>query len=164
MPHPARSTGQSPRRRERKHPCVYHFVRKVKGRGYQCRPWLPCVGLLNLGCFSDEWSAGKAAREFVKRYQPGAYLCEVLDGLRRDGFVKEHVRMNFVYEHELTLRLRGMLSLPVYSPSVSNSAVNLHLSSTTLTSNHAGTFIPLTTSPDGGSPVAFPHKCRFAIR
>ncbi len=83
-------------RRERKHECRYRFCRKVKGRSYQSRLWLQDIGSINLGCYRSEWEAGMAAKAFVHRYQPGVHLCEVLDSLRGDGSIPQHVCAKFV--------------------------------------------------------------------
>ena len=83
----------------------YLHVREVKGGAFQSRPWiggLSALGIrsLNLGLFtvqewesrSDaEWAAGRASKEFRRRYQPGVSLRAVLEGLIRDKIIPDHV-------------------------------------------------------------------------
>lgn len=77
----------------------YRYVREVKGRAWQARVWVGVGGgySLNLGLFtlseSDnspataEWAAARASREFVKRFQPGRTVGDVVAELKARGYV-----------------------------------------------------------------------------
>ena len=80
----------------------YLHVREVKGGAFQARVWLGAHagGSLNLGLFTvarwetrehAEWAAGRASREFRKRFRPGMSLRAALESLIRDRFVPDHV-------------------------------------------------------------------------
>lgn len=92
-----------PRVRRRRAPTnEYRHVREVKGGAFQARVWLGAHsgGSLNLGLFTvsqwetrehAEWAAGRASKEFRKRYRPGTGLRTVLESLMRDGLIPAHV-------------------------------------------------------------------------
>jgi hypothetical protein len=64
------------RKRERRHRCDYLYVRKVAGRKYQARVWLPApLGSINLGLYDDERSAWHAVRQWIRA---GADPCDNL--------------------------------------------------------------------------------------
>lgn len=78
----------------------YPGVRKVKGFSWQARPWLGgSIGNLNLGLFSTrsewgsdaEWAAGRAAKEFCRRWMPGRTVGSVVSELQRMGYVPAEV-------------------------------------------------------------------------
>lgn len=78
----------------------YPGVRKVKGFSWQARPWLGgTIGNLNLGLFSTrsewgtdaEWAAGRAAKEFCRRWMPGRSIGSVVSELQRMGYVPAEV-------------------------------------------------------------------------
>lgn len=52
--------------RVRLHPCRHLYVRKVGGRKYQARVWLPApLGSVNLGLYDDEAPAWRAVRAWI---------------------------------------------------------------------------------------------------
>ncbi|MCE9561287.1 MAG: hypothetical protein K8U57_04465 [Planctomycetes bacterium] len=83
--------------RERRHASQYLYVRKARGRVYQCRIWITGIGSLNLGCYQSEWLAGQASKAFARRFRPDIHLADVIASLRRDGIVPAHVLMKYVY-------------------------------------------------------------------
>lgn len=80
----------------------YLHVREVKGGASQSRVWLGAHagGSLNLGLFTvarwetkrdAEWAAGRASKEFRKRFRPSVGLRAVLESLIRDRLIPDHV-------------------------------------------------------------------------
>lgn len=79
------------------------YTREVKGGAFQARVWLPHGGgySLNIGLFTQAdwggdhrtarkealWAAARASREFVKRFQPGRTVGDVVAELKAKGYV-----------------------------------------------------------------------------
>lgn len=105
--------------RVRRHPSRYRYVRYCKAGAYQARVPLGVDRNLargkgesvNLGLFTRsewgsadeaEWAAGRAAREFVRRLQPGRDLCDVLDELKRLRLIPRSVLPTWVRRDDRT--------------------------------------------------------------
>lgn len=92
------------RRRERRHCSGYNYVRRVKGGAWQARAWLGAEGgSLNLGLFTKsehgvwaERAAGLVAKAFVREWQPGRTVSEVVDALKRAPHEQDRVPANVV--------------------------------------------------------------------
>lgn len=97
-----------PEPRQRREPGNrYSYTRPVKGRAFQARVWVRGPGgepfSLNLGLFTlarhdydpelAEWAAGRASREFCKRWSPGRTVRAVVAELQREGLVPARVRV-----------------------------------------------------------------------
>jgi hypothetical protein len=98
MPVELTSPPAAPKRRERRHPCRYPFVRKVNGDRYQLRVYIGGGrrhGMsINLGLFPDEWSAGQAYKRAVRLLKgqlDPVSVWEQLGPLRADGSLPRNV-------------------------------------------------------------------------
>jgi hypothetical protein len=86
-------------KRERRHPSAYRYVRKVRGRLYQARPWVGGVGSVNLGLYPDEWTANRAVKAVLKELRgvDAVAVWRATEAAIRAGHVAAHVLPKWVH-------------------------------------------------------------------
>lgn len=86
------------RRRFRRCPSYYKYVRKVKGNKWQARMWLGSHGgSWNLGLYESEWAADQVVSRWNYWVGKIAHPVDILARLRGERVVPAHVLARRVY-------------------------------------------------------------------